>query len=57
MKVSHEKILFSRAIYDGVAWIYLTFILVDRSGRISDRWDDDYQMMATPPAIPRWDLK
>jgi len=49
------KIFFSTAIYDGVAWIYLTFILVDRSGRISDRWDDDSQMMATPPVIPRPD--
>jgi len=56
-RMTGPKIFFSTAIYDGVEWIYLTFVyeLENGIGRISDRWDDDSQMMATPPVIPRPD--
>ena len=47
------KIHFSRAIYDGLPWTFLTFIIFCPSGTVSDRWEDDNQMMATPPVIPR----
>lgn len=52
------KVFFSRAIYGGVNWIYLTFVWEEKGKDedywISDRWEDDGQMMATPPVIPRF---
>lgn len=47
------KIHFSRATYGGVNWIFLTLLIPDRGGLTADRWEDDNQMMATPPVIPQ----
>ncbi len=53
MNPEDTKIYLKRAVYSGVNWIYLTLLYKTTDGWISDRWEDESQMMATPPVIPR----